>query len=203
MAKNGEYTFVVCNYNPPGNYKGEYSDNVPPIGGWKDRPMSSKPSASLAATPEGLDAFIKDTLRIHNEYRAKHGVPALSVDPNITKFAQSWADHMVEKNQFSHRSNNPYGENLFWSSGSASAKVMCDSWYSEEAGYNYDVDPFKSGNGLKSGHFTQMVWKEAKFLGVGRAFDKNGAMFAVANYSPRGNIIGQFTNNVLPPSKRR
>lgn len=32
VAKTGEYTFVVCNYNPPGNYKGEYVDNVPPIG---------------------------------------------------------------------------------------------------------------------------------------------------------------------------
>jgi hypothetical protein len=32
VAKTGEYTFVVCNYNPPGNYKGQYVDNVPPVG---------------------------------------------------------------------------------------------------------------------------------------------------------------------------
>lgn len=32
VAKNGYHTFVVCNYNPPGNYKGEYAENVPPIG---------------------------------------------------------------------------------------------------------------------------------------------------------------------------
>lgn len=200
VAKTGEYTFVVCNYNPPGNYKGEYVDNVPPIGGWKDRPVPSKLTLGSA---ESQEAFVKDTLRMHNEYRAKHGVGPLTLDANITKFAQSWAEQLAEKNQFSHRPNNPYGENIFWSSGNAGAKVMCDSWYSEENGYNYDVDPFKSGGGLKSGHFTQMVWKESKQLGVGRAFAKNGAMIAVANYSPRGNIIGQFTTNVLPPGGGR
>lgn len=31
VSRNGYYTFVVCNYNPPGNYKGEYAENVPPV----------------------------------------------------------------------------------------------------------------------------------------------------------------------------
>uniref|UniRef100_A0A1B6GU91 SCP domain-containing protein n=1 Tax=Cuerna arida TaxID=1464854 RepID=A0A1B6GU91_9HEMI len=204
VAKSGDYTFVVCNYNPPGNYKGEYAENVPPIGGWKDKPTPSKRPGGFSSSNETAETFTKEALRIHNEYRAKHGVPALSIDPEISKFAQAWADHLAEKNQFAHRTNNPYGENIFWSSASASAKVMCDSWYGEEAGYNYDIDPFKSGGGgLRSGHFTQMVWKQSKSLGIGRAFTKSGTMIAVANYSPRGNIIGQFTANVLPPGRRR
>lgn len=66
----------------------------------------------------------------------------------ISKYAQSWADHLAEKNLFTHRTNGPYGENLFWSSGDASAKVACDSWYSEGNGYNYSVEPFKNGAGM-------------------------------------------------------
>jgi hypothetical protein len=27
-------TFVVCNYSPPGNFIGNYSKNVPPVGGF-------------------------------------------------------------------------------------------------------------------------------------------------------------------------
>uniref|UniRef100_A0A1B6MU13 SCP domain-containing protein n=1 Tax=Graphocephala atropunctata TaxID=36148 RepID=A0A1B6MU13_9HEMI len=204
LARSGDSTIVVCNYNPPGNYKGEFAEMVPPVGGWKDKPTPTKrPGMGFAAASETTELFAKETLRIHNEYRAKHGVPALSLDAEVSKFAQAWADHLAEKNQFVHRNNSPYGENIFWSSASASAKMMCDSWYGEEAGYNYDVDPFKSGAGLKSGHFTQMVWKQSKSLGVGRAFTKSGAMIAVANYSPRGNIIGQFTANVMPVGKRR
>ncbi|KAG8268380.1 hypothetical protein J6590_027541 [Homalodisca vitripennis] len=115
--------------------------------GWKDKPTPSKRPGGFSSSNETSETFTKETLRIHNEYRAKHGVPALSIDPEISKFAQAWADHLAEKNQFAHRTNSPYGENIFWSSASASAKVMCDSWYGEEAGYNYDVDPFKSGGG--------------------------------------------------------
>jgi len=39
-------------------------------------------------------------------------------------------------------------------------------WYQEK--YNYDY--FKPGFNLYTGHFTQMVWRETEFLGVGVAF---------------------------------
>uniref|UniRef100_A0A1B6C4Z3 SCP domain-containing protein n=1 Tax=Clastoptera arizonana TaxID=38151 RepID=A0A1B6C4Z3_9HEMI len=198
VAKNGYYTFVVCNYDPPGNYKGEYAENVPPVGGFKDQKVAL--SSSKVTSVSNQD-FAKDMLKLHNEYRAKHGVPPLTLNSTISDYAQAWANSLADKNVFMHRSNNMYGENLFWSSGSASAKVTCDSWYGEEANYNYNVEPFKSGASFSSGHFTQMVWKESKQLGVGRAIGKNGAYYIVANYSPRGNIINRFNSNVLQPKK--
>lgn len=51
---------------------------------------------------------------------------------------------------------------------------------------------------LASGHFTQVVWKESKQLGV--AFAKSGGkVVVVANYFPAGNMIGSFAENVPPP----
>lgn len=50
-----------------------------------------------------------------------------------------------------------------------------------------------------TGHFTQMVWRDTKEIGVGRAKGKSGQVVIVANYKPRGNIFGQFTANVLRP----
>ena len=49
------------------------------------------------------------------------------------------------------------------------------------------------------GHFTQLVWKDSKEMGVGRSQSKDGTWIAVANYLPPGNVIGEYPKNVLLP----
>ena len=52
---------------------------------------------------------------------------------------------------------------------------------------------------MKTGHLTQVVWKGSKQLGVGVAFANNGhTAVVVANYSPPGNYLNKFPENVLP-----
>uniref|UniRef100_A0A3P9J3M1 SCP domain-containing protein n=1 Tax=Oryzias latipes TaxID=8090 RepID=A0A3P9J3M1_ORYLA len=55
---------------------------------------------------------------------------------------------------------------------------------------------------FSAGHFTQVVWKESKELGLGMATDGRMA-FVVGQYRPPGNFSnpGQFEANVLPKSK--
>ena len=48
------------------------------------------------------------------------------------------------------------------------------------------------------GHFTQVVWKGSEEMGVAKAKSSTGKILVVANYSPAGNIIGQFAENVPP-----
>ena len=48
------------------------------------------------------------------------------------------------------------------------------------------------------GHFTAMVWKSCKELGVGVATGRNGMTYVVNSYSPKANMMTQFSKNVLP-----
>ena len=50
-----------------------------------------------------------------------------------------------------------------------------------------------------SGHFTQVVWKTTTQVGVAEALSKTNKRFVVARYSPPGNILDHFQENVPPP----
>ncbi|KAG9342198.1 hypothetical protein JZ751_016700 [Albula glossodonta] len=88
------------------------------------------------------------------------------------------------------------GENIynFWSSApkQLTGKEAVDSWYSEIKDYNFRKPGFNSN----TGHFTQVVWKSSKEVGVGLATDGN-IVFVVGQYSPKGNITnaGYFEEN--------
>ena len=49
---------------------------------------------------------------------------------------------------------------------------------------------------LSTDHFSQLVWRNSKELGIGTAQSKSGNFFLVARYSPPGNINGEFSDNV-------
>ena len=51
----------------------------------------------------------------------------------------------------------------------------------------------------QAGHFTQVIWKDSREIGIGRAFTDNGrAVYVVCNYFPAGNVIGHVKENVFP-----
>ncbi|KAK3558568.1 hypothetical protein QTP86_021016 [Hemibagrus guttatus] len=70
-----------------------------------------------------------------------------------------------------------------------------ENWYSEIKDYDFR----NPGFGSNTGHFTQVVWKSSKEVGVGLATDGN-TVFVVGQYNPAGNISnpGYFKDNVLP-----
>merc|ERR1712013_165949 len=45
--------------------------------------------------PVDLEKFRQDSLRAHNAYRSKHGVPALKLSDKINAVAQEWADYLI------------------------------------------------------------------------------------------------------------
>ena len=49
------------------------------------------------------------------------------------------------------------------------------------------------------GHFTQLVWKGSKKLGLGVAQDRSGKRYVVAQYDPVGNIEGKYEVNAQLP----
>jgi pathogenesis-related protein 1 len=135
----------------------------------------------------------------HNKVRKEVGSPELTWSKELSAYAQEWADHLANENgcRMEHHKKpelkgKPVGENLFWGS-SADVYHPIDasvSWYGEKKLYRYGK--FGVGNWHAIGHYTQMVWKNTKEVGVGIAVCKNGELMVVANYAPAGNYVGQL-----------
>lgn len=166
----------------------------------KASPVGTPKKSSASISSGGTDDFKDECLKKHNHYRAKHGVPLLTLSPKLCDYAQEWANHLAKSDTFQHRPNNKYGENIYmeWSSnpsGKVSGEKSVDSWYSEIKVHKFGREP----TSLASGHFTQVIWKSSKELGVAYGRNKNGKTYVVANYDPAGNMIGSFSPNVPPP----
>lgn len=44
------------------------------------------------------------------------------------------------------------------------------------------------------------MWRDSKEFGIAKAQSKSGKWLVVANYSPAGNFLGRYKENVLPPT---
>ena len=146
--------------------------------------------------------IINSAIDAHNNLRKLHNAPPLKHNAELSKIAQVYADHLAKTDTFEH-SKNTYngkwmGENLSMCMGMAmTGEGMSQRWYDEIKNYNYE----KPGFGMKTGHFTQVVWKGTEEVGFGVAKSKTGKFYAVGNYYPGGNMMSAFEENVLPLSK--
>ncbi len=140
------------------------------------------------------DAFMKDILERHNSLRAIHRASALKWNADVQNYAQNWADKIAREDRMYHRQPNKYGENIYWmSGGNPSAASVVQAWYNEIKQYNFARPGFSGA----TGHFTQVVWKGSTELGCGKARSRRGGLYVVCNYSPPGNYLGRFPENVL------
>lgn len=120
--------------------------------------------------PAGSSDFERDCLRAHNEFRARHAVQPLRLNRKLCRFAEEWAKVIAARGTPAHRNNSPYGENIFCSWSSASAVHVeggepAEHWYGEGVQHVFGREPTT----LKTGHFTQVVWRDSRELGVGIA----------------------------------
>ncbi|XP_060579495.1 Golgi-associated plant pathogenesis-related protein 1-like [Ruditapes philippinarum] len=127
-----------------------------------------------------------------------HGVGKVRGNKKISRFAQQWANYLNDNSKFGHRpkASQKYGENLSWMSGNVNGADHVNNLYTAEEqfyrDYNYyGIEP-PMVNFTHYGHFTQIVWKGSKKIGVGVA-----GPVVVINYDPAGNYIGQFKDNVF------
>ncbi|KAH7880528.1 CAP domain-containing protein [Lentinula edodes] len=156
---------------------------------------SSSSSTSSGSNGSGAsDSDVQEYLSAHNSVRAQHGASALTWSNDAATKAQQWADNCVF--QHSGGTLGPFGENLAAGTGSGYGIAQAiDSWSSEVSQY----DP---SNPVAS-HFTQMVWKATTQVGCAVASCSGIfaasfglASFYVCEYSPQGNVIGEFAQNV-------
>mgnify|MGYP001794199921 FL=1 len=117
----------------------------------------------------------------------------------LAREAQAWAQKLANERCLRHASKserNDCGENIAMFTGKfdEAGVEATNMWYEEVKDYNFRKSGFQSN----TGHFTQVVWKGSKELGMGRASTRDGRLtFVVGRYRPAGNIIGHFDDNVF------
>jgi hypothetical protein len=143
-------------------------------------------------------------LDLHNYYRDRHCVQNLTWNRGIANLAQQYATTLAVNGTFVHgmlytEDNSRVGQNLaaFTSSNAPLSdlpSVATQLWYNEVNKYNWSMP----GSRPETGHFTQLVWKDTVYLGMGM-HTHNRRTVVVANYYSPGNVVGRFRANVLSP----
>ncbi len=112
---------------------------------------------------------------------------------DLAAYAQGRAKQIAANCELGHDPNGnapAYGENLFMGSGDGFTPLSAaQTWYDERKAYHNEA--VSQSNVQNVGHYTQMVWKASLHLGFGKAQCQDGTVVFVANYDPRGNIVGQ------------
>ncbi|XP_053668153.1 uncharacterized protein LOC128718555 [Anopheles marshallii] len=140
-------------------------------------------------------AFQLEVLERHNQLRPKHSASPLQLDAGMCQYAQQWANYIASRNVMQHRSNNKYGENIYAAFGKSNVTgtEAVDAWYNEIKDYTFGAA--NPSNFSQVGHFTQVVWKKSRKIGVGIAAQGKN-IYVVCNYDPPGNYGGQYSANV-------
>jgi uncharacterized protein YkwD len=150
-------------------------------------------SAALGKSVDGK-AFVD----AHNQVRAKHCAPPLEWSSKVAASAQKWADTLRSRGCAFAHSGGQYGENLAaGTAGTMSPESVVGMWYDEGKHYS-----FRSGGfSMKTGHFTQVVWRATTHVGCGHT-QCNGMDLYVCQYDPPGNVEGGYKDNVKPAGCR-
>ncbi|MCX5742595.1 MAG: CAP domain-containing protein [Proteobacteria bacterium] len=158
------------------------------------------PGSVDAAGGVGEPAELAGMTLFHNQVRAAVDtatpLPALQWDPALAAYAAAYlagcpdaqppvglVDHNPARQNVAGYTY--IGENIYASSGSATAKAAVDSWASEKADYDYATN----GCTGTCGHYTQVVWRETTHVGCA-IHACAGLMYPstiLCDYGPGGN----------------
>ncbi|KAJ8508172.1 hypothetical protein ONZ45_g9519 [Pleurotus djamor] len=156
-----------------------------------------EPVAAPAPVVEaGGDSWQQTVVANHNAYRQKYGAKPLTWSDKLYPETVNWANGC----NFEHsKANGAYGENL--AAGSGSNYDFLDgftAWMDEVSLYNYNNPTFST----ETGHFTAVIWKSTTEVAcaitecpAGTIFGQS-SKYVVCRYSPPGNVLGQFIENV-------
>ena len=148
----------------------------------------------------------KKALKIHNDAREDVGSSPLVWSSKLEKQALLYAKILArkdEKKRMKHSETND-GENMTYSYSAEiinkvttptfSKTPLADAslgWYEEISDYRYSKVK-KRRVGPPIGHYTQMVWKDTRQVGMAYAISKKGSVYVVARYYPAGNFVGEY-----------
>ena len=160
-------------------------------------PPRPVPIAGAAPSSKG-GGVAQQLLAAHNRVRAKHCADPLTWSLKLADVAQKWANHLRDTGCTFGHSGGSYGENLAAGTiGVLDPEATVAMWYDEIKLYTFP----NGGFSMKTGHFTQVVWRGTTQVGCGHSQCKGNDIW-VCNYDPPGNWEGQYRENVLPAGCR-
>lgn len=164
-----------------------------------DEPSPDEPSdPPPPASTDGLAAEDAQLLAAHNAVRARYCAAPLAWSKPLADEATAWARTLAGRGCAFEHSNTDHGENLAaGTEGALGPEEAVAMWADEASAYDYRRPRF----GMKTGHFTQVVWRDTRSVGCGSA-RCNGLTLWVCNYDPPGNVEGEFPANVARPPCR-
>ncbi|KAI1629034.1 CAP domain-containing protein [Exophiala viscosa] len=172
--------------------------------------VSSTTGIPAAATDEA--DYVDALLLHHNVHRANHSANAITWSDTMAVIAQTIADTCV----YGHNvtvSGGGYGQNIgagFSATPLGMGEMITEFMYNDEMpNYLYYGQEPNYTTLDQWGHFSQIVWKGSSSVGCytsnctanGLANTNGGVQpfFTVCNYSPAGNVEGEFADNVGEP----
>ena len=141
-----------------------------------------------------LEKIYNTILKIHNDIRQKNKHEKIELNDKLTQIAQKTADNfdiLEETNfQIENYNNKPLGINYEkFNDDNLKIKDICEKWIME--GNKKQIKNFS-----KIKHFTQIVWKNTKEIGIGYSELNNKEKILVILYYPAGNIFEEFNENI-------
>lgn len=136
-------------------------------------------------------------IEIHNQLRARHGAPPLTLNKQLCDQAMVHAKFLAQTEKWEHGNqtlpDGTYvGQNLARGGLSLTWATAIQIWYDESKQYKGDWSP-------TTGHFTQLVWHSTSQMGYATIISKTGRRIFVCTYLRAGNVAGRFKENVKPP----
>ena len=161
---------------------------------------NNKKDAENQAQPQkekNINDIYNDVLKQHNNIREKYKREQLKLNNDLTTLAQKYADNfdlLEESNfHFENDQNQYIGINYKLFDGDISEiNKICKEWIDEGKGCEENnVIKYSS----KTKHFTQIIWKNTKNIGLGYSELNNNKKIFIAFYYPVGNILNEFERN--------
>ncbi|KAJ5627833.1 hypothetical protein N7490_010061 [Penicillium lividum] len=185
---------------------------------WTSTVATAAPSTTLAtstssastATASATNAYQQQVLYNHNIHRSNHSVSSLEWSADLESSAQTLAARCNYEHDTSIDGGG-YGQNIGYGVEASDVGVMITNLM-----YNDEIEFFPTPYGEsdpsmsdfdKWGHFSQIVWKATTHVGcatvvcdpLGNVDSSEALPFTVCNYSPVGNVGGEYGDNVLQP----
>ncbi|TKX18292.1 hypothetical protein C1H76_9560 [Elsinoe australis] len=163
---------------------------------------------------EGIaQTYRRAAINHHNYHRANHSAAAVTWSVDMANRAKKIANTCVYAHKMD-QDGGGYGQNIAVGlPGPNISTVISDLFYNGEInayGKQYGSEPNMNNLG-GWGHMSQIVWKGTKQIGCAtvdcrkrglKNWPANNGYFTVCNYSPPGNYIGEFAEQVGAPLKR-